>query len=70
MARLEALITVGQLPSPHVAFSLVKAPVPHGLPAGSLFQAPFFTAQPLRAVGVLVSPMVSGWAVRAVSQKP
>ena len=40
----------------------------------------FFTPQPLRAVGVLFSPMVSGWAggwagggkkfVRAVSQKP
>ena len=42
-----------------------------------------FTPQPLRAVGVLFSPMVSGWAggraggraagkefVRAVSQKP
>ena len=39
-----------------------------------------FTPQPLRAVGVLLSPMVSGWAggqagggkkfVRAVSQKP
>ena len=36
----------------------------------------FFTPQPLRAVGVLFSPMVSRWAggrkkfVRAVSQKP
>ena len=35
-----------------------------------------FTPQPLRAVGVLFSPMLSGWAgsgkkfVRAVSQKP
>ena len=35
-----------------------------------------FTPQPLRAVGVLFSPMVSGWAGgrkkfdRAVSQKP
>ena len=41
---------------------------------------PFFTPQPLRAVRVLFSPMVSGWMggradggvkfVRAVSQKP
>ena len=40
----------------------------------------FITPQPLRAVGVLFSPMVSGWAggraaggkefVRTVSQKP
>ena len=35
----------------------------------------FFTPQPLRAVGILFSPMVSGWTggkkfVRAVSQKP
>ena len=50
----------------------------------SLFEcyiaAAVFTPQPLRAVGVLFSPMVSGWAVgragsgkkfvRAVSQKP
>ena len=41
---------------------------------------PIFTPQPLRAVGVLFSPMVSGWAfwqafsskkfVRAIFQKP
>ena len=37
---------------------------------------PFFTAQPLRAVGVWFSPMVSRWVgggekfVRAVSQEP
>ena len=35
MAHLEALITMGQHPQ-HVAFSLVKAPVSHGLPASSL----------------------------------
>ena len=35
-ARLEALITLGQRPSPHVAFSPVTAPVPHGPPAVSL----------------------------------
>ena len=44
------------------------------------FFTSFITPQPLRAVGVLFSPMVSGWAgglvgggkkfVRAVSQKP
>ena len=43
-------------------------------------QLPIFIPQPLRAVGVLFSPMVSGWAggwagggkkfVRPVSQKP
>ena len=41
MPRLEALITLGQSPSSHVAFSLVKAPVTHGPPAVSLSQAPF-----------------------------
>ena len=41
MAHSEALITVGQRPSQHVAFSPVKAPVPHGPPGGSLSQAPF-----------------------------
>ena len=41
MACLEALITLGQRPSPHVAFSPVKAPVQHGPPAGALSQAPF-----------------------------
>ena len=40
MARLEALITMGQCPQ-HVSFSPVKAPVSHGPPAGSLSQAPF-----------------------------
>ena len=40
MARLEALISMGQRPQ-HVSFSLVKAPVTHGPPAGSLSQAPF-----------------------------
>ena len=40
MARLEALITMGQRPQ-HVSFSLVKALVTHGPPAGSLSQAPF-----------------------------
>ena len=40
MARLEALITMGQRPQ-HVSFSPVKAPVTHGPPAGSLSQAPF-----------------------------
>ena len=41
MARLEALITLGQRPSPYVAFSPVKAPVTHGPSAVSLSQAPF-----------------------------
>ena len=40
MARLEALITMGQRPQ-HVSFSPVKALVTHGPPAGSLSQAPF-----------------------------
>ena len=40
MARLEALISMGQRLQ-HVSFSPVKAPVTHGLPAGSLSQAPF-----------------------------
>ena len=40
MARFEALITMGQCPQ-HVSFSLVKAPVTHGPPAGALSQAPF-----------------------------
>ena len=38
MARLEALITMGQRPR-HATFSLVKAPVSHAPPAGS--QTPF-----------------------------
>ena len=40
MARLEALITMGQRPQ-NVSFSPVKAPVTHVPPAGSLSQAPF-----------------------------
>ena len=40
MARLEALITMGQRPQ-HVSFSPVKVPVTRGPPAGSLSQAPF-----------------------------
>ena len=40
MARLEALITMGQRPQ-HAIFSLVKALVSHAPPAGSLSQAPF-----------------------------
>ena len=36
MARLEALLTLGQRLCPHVAFSPVKAPVQHGAPAGAL----------------------------------
>ena len=40
MARLKALITMGQRPQ-HVTFSPVKAPVSHGPPAGSLSRAPF-----------------------------
>ena len=35
---------LGQRPSPHVAFSLVKAPVQHGPPAGVLSQAPFLVS--------------------------
>ena len=41
MACLEALLTLGQRPSLHVAFSPVKALVQHGPPAGVLSQAPF-----------------------------
>ena len=41
MARLEALITLGQRPSPQPSFSPVKAPVSHQAPAGALSQAPF-----------------------------
>ena len=40
MARLEALISMGQHPQ-HVSFSPVKAPVTPGPPASSLSQAPF-----------------------------
>ena len=40
MARLEALITMGQRPQ-HATFSPVKAPVSHAPPAVSLSQAPF-----------------------------
>ena len=40
MARLEALITMGQRPQ-HATFSPVKAPVSHAPPAASLSQAPF-----------------------------
>ena len=39
MARLEALITMGQ--RPQHSFSPVKAPVPHGPLAGAISQAPF-----------------------------
>ena len=52
MACLEALITVGQCPSPHVAFSPVKAPVPHGPPAGSLSSSIFMTCQ---SAGIMAS---------------
>ena len=45
MARLEALITLGQRPSPRVAFSPVKAPVQHGPPPGALSQAPFLLSE-------------------------
>ena len=45
-----------QCPSPHVAFSLVKALVPHGLPAGSLSQAPIL----LSAVPSSQAALVSG----------
>ena len=44
MARLEALITMGLRPSPQQpqpSFSLVKVPVPHQAPQGSLSQTPF-----------------------------
>ena len=40
MARLEALINMGQHPQ-HATLSPVKAPVSHAPPAGSLSQAPF-----------------------------
>ena len=61
MARMEALLTMGhRAPSQQPSFSPVKAPVQHQAPAGSLSQTPFITPQPLRAVGVLFSPMVSG----------
>ena len=42
MARLEALITMGQRPpSQQPSFSLVKVPVAHQVPAGALSQTPF-----------------------------
>ena len=41
MARLEALLTLGQCLYPHVTFSPVKAPVQYGPPAGAISQAPF-----------------------------
>ena len=49
MARLEALITLGQRPSPQPSFSPVKAPVPHQAPAGALSQAPFLVPLSLPA---------------------
>ena len=41
MARLEALLTLGQHPTPQLSFSPVKAPVVHQPPAGALSQTPF-----------------------------
>ena len=53
---MEALITLGQHPSPHVAFSMVKVPVQHGPPAGATYQAPY-----------LLSAVPSGQATPASS---
>ena len=56
MARLEALITIGQRPQ-NVSFSLVKAPVTHVPPAGSTSQAPFmFSAVPSGQAGPASGP--------------
>ena len=41
MARLEALLTIGHHPASQPSFSLVKAPVAHKPPAGSLSHPPF-----------------------------
>ena len=41
MARLEALLTVGQRSSQQPYFSPVKVPVAHQPPAGALSQTPF-----------------------------
>ena len=48
MARLEALITMGQKSSPQQpAFSPVKVPVTHKPPPGSLSQTPFIQSSSL-----------------------
>ena len=59
MARLEALLTIGQRSSSQVAFSPVKVQVQHGPPAGALSQAPFLlsavpSGQEGRASGLLL----------------
>ena len=41
MARLEALLTIGQRPASQPSFSPVKVPVAHKPPAGSLSHTPF-----------------------------
>ena len=41
MARLEALLTMGQRPASRPSFTLVKAPVTHKPPTGVLSQKPF-----------------------------
>ena len=56
MARLEALITMGPRPSPQQpSFSLVKAPVPHQAPQGSLSQTPFLQSSVLSGQAGLAS---------------
>ena len=48
MARLEALIIMGQCSSPQQpSFSLVKVPVTHQPPAGALSQNPFIQSSAL-----------------------
>ena len=67
MARLEALITMGQR-SPHVSFSPVKAPVSHGPPAGSLSQAAFLlSAVPSGQAGPASGPDRTKLSLTAVT---
>ena len=58
MARLEALLTVGQRPpSQQPFFSPVKVPLAHQVPAGALSQTPFIQSSvPSGQAGPASSP--------------
>ena len=57
MARLEALLRVGQCPTPQPCFSPVKAPFVHQPPAGALSQTAFLLSTVLSGqAGVASGP--------------